>query len=113
MSDFIKDINNIKAFKKHLDDVLSNIENGGKLDFEVIVRLNELITNYNNSNSTNNSPNSSLPNYTNIMTHNDNSMNPPILDAFLNNILQNNYNNIKKRQPFSSYESFKTNLLNY
>ena len=46
MTDFHKNVENIKTFRSLLDVIITRVESGEKVDFDAISKLNEFINNY-------------------------------------------------------------------
>tara|TARA_B100000768_G_C11280187_1_gene378114 strand:+ start:735 stop:1043 length:309 start_codon:yes stop_codon:yes gene_type:complete len=102
MSNFHKDIENIKKFRSFLDVIITRVEKGEKIDFDAISKLNQTINNYF----------SSCENERKTSEENKHDQ-TIVMDTFLSDILENKYKSTKKRNILSEYENYKKYMFTY
>ena len=102
MSNFHKDIENIKKFRSFLDVIITRVEKGEKIDFDAISKLNQTINNYF----------SSCENERKTIEENKRDQ-TIVMDTFLSDILENKYKSTKKRNILSEYGNYKKYMFTY
>lgn len=124
MTDFLKDMENIKTFHKFLGIVINQVENGNKVDFKSITHLSKMINTYfeefesikpESIKPESIKPESIKPESIKLEKI---KITPPVIptpeDKFLKDILSNVYQSKKIRKiNTESYINFKNNTLFY
>lgn len=128
MTDFLKDMENIKTFHKFLGIVINQVEKGNKVDFKSITHLSKMINTYFEEfdSTQTNEQKESIPTESiqseSIQTESKQQetvkITPPsipkIEDKFLNDIMSNVYQSKKIRKINTEpYINFKNNILFY
>lgn len=123
MTDFLKDMENIKTFHKFLGIVINQVEKGNKVDFKSITHLSKMINTYFEEfdSTQTNEPKESIPTesiHTESKQQETVKITPPsipkIEDKFLNDIMSNVYQSKKIRKINTEpYINFKNNILFY
>lgn len=105
MSNFLKDIENLKTFRTFLDVIITRVEKGEKVDFKAISKINDMINEYYKSCSEEQTEVITVP------TDSTEFVKP--MDSFLTDLLDNKYQPTKKRAVTDSYLQFKKNITHY
>lgn len=106
MSNFLKDIENLKTFRTFLDVIITRVEKGEKVDFKAISKINDMINEYYKSCSE-----EQTEEYTVIADDKTEIVKP--IDSFLADLLDSKYQPTKKRVVTGSYLQFKKNINYY
>tara|TARA_B110000902_G_scaffold225077_1_gene262885 strand:- start:241 stop:531 length:291 start_codon:yes stop_codon:yes gene_type:complete len=96
MSNFLEEIETIKSFHKFLGIVISQVENGEKVNFKSVSKLSKIIKSY----------------FTSCEQGEDDT-NENNKDKFLNDILSGEYNSSKVRKSIIDFNGFKKNVFVY